>query len=66
MVIFGNAFLRAYTKEKLYTKCGPEFGEHRGQTEISVKSLYGLTTTRIAQLRNLFADKLRTWGQVAR
>ena len=24
----GNTFIRANTKENIYTRCGPEFGEH--------------------------------------
>ena len=55
----GNAFLQAYTKEKVFTKCGPELGEHKGKIAIIVKSLYGLTTSA-AEWRNLFADKLRS------
>ena len=41
----GNAYLHAYTKEKLYTIAGPEFGELEGRILIIVKALYGLKTS---------------------
>jgi hypothetical protein len=41
----GNAYLEAYTKEKLYVIVGPEFGEERrGHVIFIVKALYGLRT----------------------
>ena len=36
-----GAYLNAQTKEKLYTKCGPEFGPHEGRYAIIVRALYG-------------------------
>ena len=38
----GNAYLMAYTKEKLYIIAGPEFGDRQGCLLIIVKALYGL------------------------
>ncbi len=39
----GNAYLNAYTKEKVHTECGLEFGhELIGRTAIIVQTLYGL------------------------
>ena len=38
----GNAYLHGYTKEKIYTVAGPEFGDLEGRIMICVKSLYGL------------------------
>jgi hypothetical protein len=36
----GNAYLMAYTKEKLFIIAGPEFGDLQGCLLIIVKSLY--------------------------
>ena len=36
-----GAYLNAETKERLYTKCGPEFGEMQGRWAIIVRALYG-------------------------
>ena len=32
----GNAFIQANTKEKIYTRCGPEFGEHQHSIAVIV------------------------------
>ncbi len=40
-----NAYLTAYTKEKLYVIAGKEFGELEGHVLIIVKALYGLRTS---------------------
>ena len=41
----GNAFIQAKTKEKIYTKCGKEFGERASCIAIIKRALYGLTTS---------------------
>jgi hypothetical protein len=41
----GNAYLEAYTAEKLYIVAGPEFGELDGHMLIISKALYGLRTS---------------------
>jgi hypothetical protein len=41
----GNAYLEAYTKEKLYVVAVPEFGDRQGNVMIIVKALYGLRTS---------------------
>ena len=42
----GNAYLNAYTKEKVYVICGPEFGpELEGRIAIVQKGLCGLKTS---------------------
>ena len=38
----GNAYLEAYTKEKIAIVAGPEFGELEGHTLIISRALYGL------------------------
>ncbi|CAJ1931198.1 unnamed protein product [Cylindrotheca closterium] len=38
----GNAYLEAYTKEKVAIVAGPEFGELQGHTLIVSRALYGL------------------------
>ena len=37
----GNAYLEAYTDEKLYIIAGPEFKELQGHLLIMIKALYG-------------------------
>ena len=37
----GNAFLTAFTSEKIYVVAGPEFGEFEGKIMIMVKAVYG-------------------------
>ena len=41
----GNAYLEAYTKEKVCFYAGPEFGELEGHLLVIVKALYGLKTS---------------------
>jgi hypothetical protein len=54
----GNAYLEAYTKEKVYVIAGPEFGEERqGHAMVIVKALYGLRTSS-ARFHEKFADTL--------
>ena len=37
----GNAYLNAYTNEKVYAIAGPEFGSRAGQIMIIEKEMYG-------------------------
>ncbi len=61
----GNAFIQANTKEKIYTRCGSEFGPHAaGSIEVIVRALYGLTTSAKRFRTLLFADYLREMGFV--
>ena len=41
----GNAYLEAYTEEKLYIVADPEFQELEGYILISLKALYGLKSS---------------------
>jgi hypothetical protein len=41
----GNAYLEAYTSEKVYIIAGPEFGEREGHILIISKALYGLQSS---------------------
>ena len=54
----GNAYLEAYTKEKVCTVAGPEFGPLEGHLLIIDKALYGLRTSG-ARFHAKFADTLR-------
>ena len=54
----GNAYLEAYTKEKVYFVAGPEFGPLAGHSLIIVKALYGLRSSG-ARYHERFADTLR-------
>ena len=61
-----NAYLNAYSKEKVYCICGPEFGpefgpELEGRIAIIKKGLYGLKSSG-AQLHAHFATTLYTMG----
>ncbi|MGH7955002.1 MAG: reverse transcriptase domain-containing protein, partial [Gloeomargaritales cyanobacterium] len=57
----GNAFVNAYTSEKIYTRAGPEFGEHVGKLVEIIKALYGLKTSA-RQFHAHLADSLRSLG----
>ena len=57
----GNAFIQAHTKEKVWTSCGPEFGDMQGSKAVIIRALYGLTTSA-ERYRTLFADFLRGLG----
>jgi Reverse transcriptase (RNA-dependent DNA polymerase) len=44
----GNAYLNAFTSEKVYTITGAEFGEEAGQVAVIVRALYGLKSSGAA------------------
>jgi Reverse transcriptase (RNA-dependent DNA polymerase) len=49
-----GAYLNAPCKEKVYTRCGPEFGpENIGRVALIVKALYGLKTSAYAWREHL-------------
>jgi hypothetical protein len=54
----GNAYLEAYTREKVYFVAGPEFGQLEGHTLIIVKALYGLRTSG-ARFHDRLVDTIR-------
>jgi hypothetical protein len=54
----GNAYLEAYTKEKVFVVAGPEFGELEGSVLVIKKALYGLKTSGL-RWHERFADVLR-------
>ena len=57
----GNAYLEAYTKEKVYFVAGREFGELEGHTLIISKALYGLRSSG-ARFHDRFVDTVREMG----
>ena len=57
----GNAYLEAFTKEKVYIVAGPEFGDLQGHILIILKALYGLRTSGLRWHERL-ADCLRDMG----
>ncbi len=57
----GNAYLEAYTTEKVCFTAGEEFGPLAGHTFIVEKALYGLRTSG-ARFHDKFADTLRALG----
>jgi Reverse transcriptase (RNA-dependent DNA polymerase) len=57
----GNAYLEAYTSEKVYIIAGPEFGEREGHILIIRKALYRLRSSG-ARLHCRFADCIREIG----
>ena len=57
----GNAFVQAETKEKIYTRAGPEFGDRQGCMVIIKKALYGLSTSA-RQWSKRLSDSLRGIG----
>ena len=61
MADVGNAYLYAPMNERLYTICGPEFGEDEGKVTVIVHALYGLKGSGAAY-RSFFAQTLRDMG----
>ena len=57
----GNAFVNAYTNEKVYCRAGPEFGDREGCWVIIRKALYGLKSSA-ERWHAKFADSLRELG----
>jgi Reverse transcriptase (RNA-dependent DNA polymerase) len=57
----GNAYLEAYTSEKVYIVTGPEFGDREGHILVISKALYGLWSSS-ARWRDRFADCIRELG----
>ena len=57
----GNAYLEAYTKEKVFFIAGPEFGELEGHVLVIRKALYGLRSSG-ARFHEKLADSLRDLG----
>ena len=55
----GNAYLEAYTNEKVYVIAGPEFGELEGHIFVIRKALYGLKTSSI-RWHERFSQVLRS------
>ena len=53
----GNAYLEAYTTEKLVIRAGKEFGEQAGHRLIVSKSLYGLMSSNL-RFNKLLAKSL--------
>ena len=43
-----GAYLNAPPREKVYTKCGPEWGELSGRWAIIIKALYGLSSSSVS------------------
>ena len=57
----GNAYLEAYTKEKVYIITGDSFGDRKGHVLVINKALYGLRSSG-AKWHDRFADALREMG----
>ena len=56
-----NAYLTAPTTEKVWTKCGPEFGPDAGKRALIVRALYGLKGSG-ASYRNHISNCMRHLG----
>ncbi|KAL7426750.1 hypothetical protein ACHAXM_000563 [Skeletonema potamos] len=57
----GNAYLEAFTKEKVYVIAGPEFEDLEGHVLIISRALYGLKSSGLRWYER-FADVLRDMG----
>lgn len=57
----GNAYVTAYTKEKVFCVAGPEFGDRQGMTVVIKKALYGLASSG-ARFHDHLADTFRNMG----
>ena len=53
-----NAYLEAFTDEKLYKVAGPEFQELEGYILISLKALYGLKSLKCYEYIAVYVDDL--------
>jgi Reverse transcriptase (RNA-dependent DNA polymerase) len=53
-----NAYLEAYTSEKVYIFSGPEFGDREGHILVICKALYGLRSSG-ARWHDRFSDCIR-------
>ena len=58
-----NAYLTGPTTQKLWTKCGPEFGSDRGRIAIITRALYGNKKAG-ADFRNHLRDCMRHLGRI--
>ena len=58
-----NAFIQDHTKEQIYTRYGPKFGDREHSITLIVRSVYGLTIYA-ERFRTILADFLRTLGYV--
>ena len=56
-----GAYLNAPTRERLYTKCGPEFGEYEGRYAIIRRALYG-TKSAAASWRATISEVIKGLG----
>ena len=56
----GNAYVNAYTTEKVYARAGPEFGDHEGCIVIIIKALYGLCSSS-ERWHSHFSNTLRSF-----
>ncbi|GAX27530.1 hypothetical protein FisN_UnNu102, partial [Fistulifera solaris] len=57
----GNAYLEAYTSERVYIEAGPEFGKLEGHILLISKALYGLRTSS-CRWHDRLSDVLRELG----
>ena len=57
----GNAYLEAYTQEKVYFRAGPEFGERAGHLFRIHKALYGLCSSG-KRWSETFSEVLKDMG----
>jgi hypothetical protein len=59
----GNSFPTAPCAEKVWSKCGPEFGPQEGAIVTLQRALYGLKTAS-RSFHEFFGDTLRRMGFV--
>lgn len=57
----GNAYLEAYTSERVYIEAGPEFGDLEGHVLVISRALYGLRSSS-SRWADRMADVLRDLG----
>jgi hypothetical protein len=57
----GNAYVNAYTSERVYAIAGKEFGDKEGQVVVIQKALYGLAASGADWYRH-FSNSLRSYG----
>jgi Reverse transcriptase (RNA-dependent DNA polymerase) len=57
----GNAYLNAFTSEKVYVITGPEFGQESNRVALIIRALYGLKSSGAAW-HSFFAQSLTDLG----
>ena len=56
-----GAYLNSMSRERLFTTCGPEFGEFKGRYAIIRRALYGSKSAAASWRADISKSHCRTW-----